>query len=191
MPFNLGMVGVWYNKALFEKAGIDAPPATWSEFLEDVEKLKAAGITPIAVGGDKWPAMFWYAYLSLIREGGEAMTQAGEDAGLQLRGLRRGRQGAPDADRHGAVPDGFLAAPWPGANGEAGTMAPAGRDGPDGPVGAGRVRRQHEGPEGPRRRPRLVPVPAVEAVPARRASSSAVATGSPSAGCPPTRPSSS
>ena len=28
-----GMVGVWYNKKLFEKAGIDAPPATWNEFL--------------------------------------------------------------------------------------------------------------------------------------------------------------
>ena len=26
VPFDLGIVGVWYNKALFEKAGIDAPP---------------------------------------------------------------------------------------------------------------------------------------------------------------------
>ena len=50
VPFNLGMVGVWYNKSLFEKAGINAPPSTWSEFLADVEKLKSAGITPIAVG---------------------------------------------------------------------------------------------------------------------------------------------
>ena len=54
------MVGVWYNKELFEKAGIDAPPATWDEFLADVQKLKDAGITPIAVGEkDKWPGMFW------------------------------------------------------------------------------------------------------------------------------------
>ena len=30
IPYNLGAVGVWYNKKLFEKAGIDAPPTTWS-----------------------------------------------------------------------------------------------------------------------------------------------------------------
>ena len=30
VPFNLGMVGVWYRKSLFEKAGIEAPPATWA-----------------------------------------------------------------------------------------------------------------------------------------------------------------
>ncbi|MGH8948241.1 MAG: extracellular solute-binding protein, partial [Acidimicrobiia bacterium] len=72
IPFNLGMVGFWYNKDLFAQAGIDAPPATWDEFLEDVQALKDAGITPIAVGaGDKWPAHFYYSYL-MIREGGEA-----------------------------------------------------------------------------------------------------------------------
>ena len=40
VPFNLGMVGVWYSKSLFEKAGIDAPPATWSEFLADVAEAQ-------------------------------------------------------------------------------------------------------------------------------------------------------
>ncbi len=30
IPYNLGMVGFWYNKDLFDQAGIDAPPATWS-----------------------------------------------------------------------------------------------------------------------------------------------------------------
>src|SRR4051794_11461181 len=33
VPYNLGVVGIWYNKKLFEKAGIDAPPSTWDEFL--------------------------------------------------------------------------------------------------------------------------------------------------------------
>jgi raffinose/stachyose/melibiose transport system substrate-binding protein len=72
IPYNFGLVGFWYNKALFEEAGITAPPATWSEFLTDVGKLKDAGITPISVGaGDKWPAMFYWAYLAL-RAGGQA-----------------------------------------------------------------------------------------------------------------------
>ena len=57
VPFNLGMVGVLVQQGRCStKAGIDAPPATWDEFLDDVQKLKDAGITPIAVGEkDKWP----------------------------------------------------------------------------------------------------------------------------------------
>ncbi len=75
IPYNFGLVGFWYNQDLFEQAGVAAPPATWSEFLDAVGKLKAAGITPIAVGaGDKWPAMFWWAYLSL-RAGGQAALE--------------------------------------------------------------------------------------------------------------------
>ena len=63
---DLGIVGFWYNTTLFDQAGIDAPPATWTELLADVQTLKDAGITPIAVaGGDKWPAMFWYAMLAV------------------------------------------------------------------------------------------------------------------------------
>jgi raffinose/stachyose/melibiose transport system substrate-binding protein len=72
VPWDMGMIGWWYNKDLFEQAGITAPPATWSELLEDVTKLKAAGITPIAVGmGDKWPGMHMWAYL-VTRLGGQA-----------------------------------------------------------------------------------------------------------------------
>ena len=72
VPWDMGMIGFWYNKELFAKAGIDAPPTTWTELLEDVKKLKAAGITPIALGeGDKWPGMHMWAYL-VTRLGGKA-----------------------------------------------------------------------------------------------------------------------
>jgi len=72
VPWDMGMIGFWYNKDLFAQAGIDAPPATWSELLEDVQKLKDAGITPIALGeGDKWPGMHMWAYL-VTRLGGKA-----------------------------------------------------------------------------------------------------------------------
>ena len=50
IPFDLGMVGFWYNKYQFTKAGITAPPATWDDLLADVGKLKAAGITPDRAG---------------------------------------------------------------------------------------------------------------------------------------------
>ena len=72
VPWDMGMIGFWYNKDLFAQAGIDAPPTTWSEFLDDVKTLKAAGITPIALGeGDKWPGMHMWAYL-VTRLGGKA-----------------------------------------------------------------------------------------------------------------------
>jgi raffinose/stachyose/melibiose transport system substrate-binding protein len=98
IPYNFGLVGFWYNKDLFAKAGITEPPATWEDFLADIGKLKDAGITPIALaGGDKWPAMFYWAYLAL-RAGGQAALdqaistgdwtgQAFIDAGTQLKRL--------------------------------------------------------------------------------------------------------
>jgi len=65
VPWDMGMVGFWYNKDLFAEAGIVNPPATWTEFLDDVSALNATGITPIALGeGDKWPGQFWWAYLA-------------------------------------------------------------------------------------------------------------------------------
>jgi raffinose/stachyose/melibiose transport system substrate-binding protein len=76
VPWDAGMVGFWYNKDLFAKAGISAPPATWTEFLADVSKLKAANITPIAVGEkDKWPGHFYWVYLA-TRIGGRAAFEA-------------------------------------------------------------------------------------------------------------------
>ncbi|MGW0480630.1 extracellular solute-binding protein [Nonomuraea sp. NPDC003214] len=44
------VIGAIYNKKVFEKAGIDAPPTTWSEFLAVCGKLKKAGLAPIALG---------------------------------------------------------------------------------------------------------------------------------------------
>ena len=71
------MVGIWYNKALFAEAGLDAPAATWDEFLDDVQTFKDAEITPIAVGeGDKWTGAFWWEYLATRIGGGEAFTAA-------------------------------------------------------------------------------------------------------------------
>jgi raffinose/stachyose/melibiose transport system substrate-binding protein len=99
LPWDAGMVGFWYNQDLFKKAGIDKPPATWSELLDAVKKLKAANITPIGLGeGDKWPGHFWWVYLA-VREGGKgafekAYTRQGSfadkpfvEAGVRLKEL--------------------------------------------------------------------------------------------------------
>ncbi|MBD8079882.1 ABC transporter substrate-binding protein [Cellulosimicrobium arenosum] len=64
LPFSVGVVGFWYNKAHFEDAGITEPPTSQEELDDAVQKLKDAGVEPISVGaGDKWPAAhYWYYY---------------------------------------------------------------------------------------------------------------------------------
>jgi raffinose/stachyose/melibiose transport system substrate-binding protein len=82
VPWDMGMVGFWYNKDLFAQAGITTPPATWPELLDAVKALKAAGITPIALGeGDKWPGHFWFGYLATRICGGEGFQKAAARTG--------------------------------------------------------------------------------------------------------------
>jgi raffinose/stachyose/melibiose transport system substrate-binding protein len=76
VPYDLHVVGFWYRKDLFAKAGITSPPTTLTELEADDAKLKTAGITPIAVGSkDQWPDAFWYEYFAL-RECSTAALQA-------------------------------------------------------------------------------------------------------------------
>ncbi|RUW81407.1 carbohydrate ABC transporter substrate-binding protein [bacterium M00.F.Ca.ET.230.01.1.1] len=44
---------VWANKAVFDKAGI-AIPTSWDELIASAEKLKAIGVTPIAMSDESW-----------------------------------------------------------------------------------------------------------------------------------------
>ncbi|MGY4686330.1 ABC transporter substrate-binding protein [Petrotoga mexicana DSM 14811] len=48
---------VFYNKKLFNEIGLTKEPETWNEFINALEKVKAAGYTPLALGDkNKWPA---------------------------------------------------------------------------------------------------------------------------------------
>lgn len=58
--------GIFYSKDLFAQAGITETPTTIDELGEAVDKLKAAGIQPIALGGKAaWPAAHWYYFFAL------------------------------------------------------------------------------------------------------------------------------
>ena len=66
MPDTIQPGGIWYSADLFEQAGITETPTTMPEFMDVVAKLKAAGITPIALGAkDAWPAAHWYYWFAL------------------------------------------------------------------------------------------------------------------------------
>jgi len=80
-------VGFIYNKDLMAKGGVDgAAIKTWDDLLAAVRKLKAAGVTPITVGGgDKWPLHFYWTNLA-VRQGGKAAFDAalqGKDGGFE------------------------------------------------------------------------------------------------------------
>lgn len=83
---------VWANKSVLDANGI-AAPTNWDEFVSAVEALKAAGVTPIAHGGQAWqdatvfdavamgalgPDGYKAAFIDLDEDtlGGEAMKEA-------------------------------------------------------------------------------------------------------------------
>lgn len=77
VPFNLIGLGAWYNKAIFEKAGIATLPASYAELEETNDKLLASGITPAGLGGKfGWDIMRLFEYL--------LETSAGPDLHDQL-----------------------------------------------------------------------------------------------------------
>lgn len=45
---------IWYSKAAFKKAGIAGEPQTVDELFVALDKLKAAGVIPLAHGGQAW-----------------------------------------------------------------------------------------------------------------------------------------
>jgi len=66
MPVDVLPEGIYYSKDLFAQAGITDTPKTIDELNGAVDKLKAAGIAPIAVGAkDAWPAAHWFYNFAL------------------------------------------------------------------------------------------------------------------------------
>lgn len=70
------IIGYFYNKNLFQKAGISAPAKTWDEFFEQCEKLKAAGVTPMSMdtADSAWVTQLWMG----------AMVGTASENGLKL-----------------------------------------------------------------------------------------------------------
>jgi raffinose/stachyose/melibiose transport system substrate-binding protein len=59
------VLGVYYNKEAFAKAGIASTPKNISEMIADAKLLKEAGITPFYdMGGDKWGTQ-WFTQIEL------------------------------------------------------------------------------------------------------------------------------
>lgn len=77
MPTSVLPGGIYYNKTMFEQAGIEGTPTTMTELEDAVAKLKAIDIEPIALGGKAaWPAAHWYYFFALRHCSQDVMTDA-------------------------------------------------------------------------------------------------------------------
>jgi glucose/mannose transport system substrate-binding protein len=87
-PMNIHMqTWLWYSKAAFAKAGIRREPASVDELFAALDKLKAAGLIPLAHGGQSWQEVILFAsmlsnlggrdlYLKVMRDRDQAAIQS-------------------------------------------------------------------------------------------------------------------
>lgn len=76
LPLELNIATVFYNKAIFEEYGLEAPE-TYEEFENVVKTLNENGVAPIALGNkDRWTGSLWYMYLADRIGGADVLTSA-------------------------------------------------------------------------------------------------------------------
>ena len=119
VPFKQDVIAFFYNRALFEQAGVDAEAIeTWDDFLDAVRRLKEAGITPIAGGGgSKWPLHFYWSYLAMREAGPEGFAAAKAGAGFDSEPFLRASQHLADLAALEPFQPGFLNTSWTDALG--------------------------------------------------------------------------
>lgn len=76
VPVNIHRGNVlWYNKKVFEENGLKAP-TTFDEFFEVADKLKAKGVTPLALGDkEPWTATHLFETVLLGKLGADEYTK--------------------------------------------------------------------------------------------------------------------
>jgi len=76
VPLAQQTLQMFYNKDIFDKFGL-TPPTTWAEFMTVNAKLKAQGVTPMAVGAkDAWTLPMLHQVLAAPRFGGSTFEKA-------------------------------------------------------------------------------------------------------------------
>ncbi|MFD0712263.1 ABC transporter substrate-binding protein [Paenibacillus sp. GCM10027626] len=76
----IDMLGTYYNKDLFAKAGIADVPKDWPSFLDACQKLLDSGVTPIVMG-DKDP---WWIQFGSYQLAANTVYAADKDFDLKL-----------------------------------------------------------------------------------------------------------
>ncbi|KQP53926.1 ABC transporter substrate-binding protein [Agreia sp. Leaf283] len=108
VPFEFQLEFFWYNKALFEQAGVEIPK-TLDDIPAMCTKLRDAGITPIALDGqDQWPLERYMAYYPFRTAGPDYVQQLKKgDAKLSDATGEQAVQWLSDLGSAGCFQDGF------------------------------------------------------------------------------------
>lgn len=93
VPTGFVPLALYYNKTLFEEAGIDAPPATWDEWVEVSKQLTVdenGDGTPeqygvvlpdhATVANGLWPSLFYGNGGDIVEDGSTAVIDSAENA---------------------------------------------------------------------------------------------------------------
>ncbi|MGO4783289.1 ABC transporter substrate-binding protein [Cryobacterium sp. W22_MBD10_FK3] len=79
MPVAVLPGGLFYSQDLFDAAGITEAPATIGDLETAVDKLKASGVAPIALGAkDAWPAAHWFYFFALRECSPDVLAEAAD-----------------------------------------------------------------------------------------------------------------
>jgi len=78
LPYQCNVEGIFYNKAVFDKAGVSYPDnkTTYDEFIQMVKDLKASGTIPIVIGSKNSGFAMWEFNIFLSRYGWEDMYES-------------------------------------------------------------------------------------------------------------------
>lgn len=81
LPMGAGPMAMFYNKEVFDKAGVTEVPTTWDEYYEAAKKIRAVGsyITTDGLDAGQFDSFWWQA-------GGQPYAVDGENVTIDLTG---------------------------------------------------------------------------------------------------------
>jgi raffinose/stachyose/melibiose transport system substrate-binding protein len=125
VPTSVLPEGIWYSTDLFEQAGITETPTTIDELEAANQKLRDAGLQPIALGAkDAWPAAHWYYNFALRACSQDAVNKAAADRSFDDPCWEKAGDQLADFVKSNPFNDGFLTtSAQQGAGSSAGLLA--------------------------------------------------------------------
>ncbi|MEO0382573.1 MAG: extracellular solute-binding protein [Pseudomonadota bacterium] len=85
LPYSRDYIGIYYNTAHFEAAGIDYP-TTWDEFFAACGALSDAGFVPMATEGNWTTRLMWANMIGSQPGGADWMSNPGAEGDIELAG---------------------------------------------------------------------------------------------------------
>ncbi len=117
-PVGIFAEGVFYDKAMFERLGLE-PPRTWKEFLQVCQVLKDNGIAPIAADGTEpdYNVMWYIGILSRMigPEGIIAAAQNKPGTSLDAAPFHEAARAVAELHDKGYIMKGYEGSKWPSA----------------------------------------------------------------------------